>query len=48
MKISSGTEGFETWSMQSNHLIPYLVASIKKLKEELDEAKARLDLLENP
>lgn len=43
-----GDEGFESWSMQTDHLIPYLVGAIKKLKEEIDTLKSRVDALENP
>jgi len=45
--LEFGDEGFEAWSMQTDHIIPYLVGAIKKLKEELEAAKARITVLEN-
>lgn len=44
---SYGDEDFESWSMQSDHIIPYLAAAIKKLNEIVEAQEARIAVLEN-
>lgn len=41
-----GDEGFETWSMQQAHIIPYLAAAIKQLNADKLALEARIEALE--
>lgn len=46
LELAYGDEGFESWSMQTDHVIPYLTAAIQQLSVLVEDLTTRIATIE--